>query len=174
MVFGRCSIILLYIRWLCTNLDGIRLYWDGQRFFSKQGKEIIVPLFFTKDFPSIPLDGEIWMEHGNKEDILRLLRSTKENWDNSVKYRIFDLPSSVELFEHRMASLQELSLPAHVEVAKILQCNGLTHLEEVMDSARGSEIIARAPQTLYITGHSSSILILTVCKIVGNAHCLAI
>jgi hypothetical protein len=44
---------------MSEKLDGIRAYWDGKTFWSKNAKIINVPEFLKK-LPSFPLDGELW------------------------------------------------------------------------------------------------------------------
>ena len=69
-IFMRSSIfriLLLYMvtllknRYMTEKYDGIRAYWDGKgKFYSRLGKEIKIPDWFSFDLPSIPLDGELW------------------------------------------------------------------------------------------------------------------
>lgn len=47
--------------WFMTEkYDGMRFYWNGSQFFSRQGEKIKVPESIAKQFPSVPLDGELW------------------------------------------------------------------------------------------------------------------
>jgi DNA ligase-1 len=47
--------------WLMTEkYDGMRLYWTGKEFLTRQGKKVRAPEFFTKNLPKIALDGELW------------------------------------------------------------------------------------------------------------------
>jgi ATP-dependent DNA ligase len=52
--------LLTVTRWLTEKFDGMRLFWTGKQLFTRQGKEIIAPQFFTNQLPSVPLDGELW------------------------------------------------------------------------------------------------------------------
>ena len=48
--------------WLLSEkLDGVRAYWDGTRFLSRQGNPFHSPPWFTAELPNIPLDGELWL-----------------------------------------------------------------------------------------------------------------
>ncbi len=47
--------------WLSEKLDGVRAYWDGGRFFSRQGNLFHAPDWFTEKLPPVPLDGELWL-----------------------------------------------------------------------------------------------------------------
>jgi ATP-dependent DNA ligase len=47
--------------WLMTEkFDGMRLYWTGSQFFTRQGNIMKVPEFFSSQLPKIALDGELW------------------------------------------------------------------------------------------------------------------
>ncbi|CAF4532125.1 unnamed protein product, partial [Rotaria magnacalcarata] len=46
--------------WMSEKLDGVRAYWSGSNFYSRQGNLFHVPDFFKVALPKIPLDGEIW------------------------------------------------------------------------------------------------------------------
>ena len=56
--------------WYMTEkYDGMRLYWNGKRFYSRQGNVIHAPDSITKDLPTIPLDGEIWYKKACKSSV---------------------------------------------------------------------------------------------------------
>lgn len=37
--------------WISEKLDGVRAYWSGSAFYSRQGNQFFAPPFFTKDLP---------------------------------------------------------------------------------------------------------------------------
>ena len=45
---------------MSEKYDGMRLYWNGNNFFSRQGNIIYVPKFISEKMPKIALDGELW------------------------------------------------------------------------------------------------------------------
>src|SRR5580704_5832962 len=48
--------------WLMSEkLDGVRAYWDGKQFISRQGNLYHAPVWFCAGLPSLPLDGELWL-----------------------------------------------------------------------------------------------------------------
>jgi hypothetical protein len=53
-------VLLLTPRYFSEKYDGVRAYWDGNMLYSKYGLPLPVPPEWTKDFPIIPLDGELW------------------------------------------------------------------------------------------------------------------
>ena len=47
--------------WTMTEkYDGMRLYWNGSDFYSRQGNKVKVPEFIKSKMPKISLDGELW------------------------------------------------------------------------------------------------------------------
>lgn len=47
--------------WMLTEkYDGMRLYWDGERYLSRQGNEVKVPDSWNLEESGISLDGELW------------------------------------------------------------------------------------------------------------------
>src|SRR5690348_2239657 len=47
--------------WMSEKLDGVRAYWDGKQFLSRQGNIYHAPDWFLEGFPDMPLDGELWL-----------------------------------------------------------------------------------------------------------------
>jgi DNA ligase-1 len=46
--------------WMTEKYDGMRLYWDGSQFWTRQGKKVKVPESVARQLPPVPLDGELW------------------------------------------------------------------------------------------------------------------
>jgi ATP-dependent DNA ligase len=46
--------------WMTEKYDGVRLYWNGSQFYSRQNRKVKAPLSLTATLPQIPLDGELW------------------------------------------------------------------------------------------------------------------
>jgi DNA ligase-1 len=46
--------------WMTEKFDGMRLFWDGSQFFTRQGDRVTVPESITSKLPSTALDGELW------------------------------------------------------------------------------------------------------------------
>ncbi|WP_342450133.1 DNA ligase [Thiorhodococcus minor] len=94
--------------WMSEKLDGVRAYWDGRRLISRGGKVIQAPAWFTAGFPSIPLDGELWMGRGSFERVSGVARRSEpdpEDW-REVRFMVFDLPVLGAPFTARLAALQ--------------------------------------------------------------------
>ncbi|MBK1717127.1 DNA ligase [Thiocystis violacea] len=96
--------------WVSEKLDGVRAYWDGTRLISRGGQRIETPDWFTADFPSVPLDGELWMGRGTFEQLSGTVRRQEPDpqaW-RSVRYMVFDLPGLSAPFGQRLQALQRL------------------------------------------------------------------
>jgi DNA ligase-1 len=46
--------------WMTEKYDGMRLFWSGSAFFTRQGKKVNAPEYFVGQLPSVALDGELW------------------------------------------------------------------------------------------------------------------
>jgi DNA ligase-1 len=46
--------------WMTEKYDGMRLYWNGKEFLTRQGRTTKIPESITSKMPTIPLDGELW------------------------------------------------------------------------------------------------------------------
>ena len=46
--------------YLNEKYDGMRLYWTGTDFFTRQGTKLNVPKEISEKLPNIQLDGELW------------------------------------------------------------------------------------------------------------------
>ena len=54
---------------MSEKLDGIRAYWDGKEFRSKNGNKIYAPSWFLDNLPPFELDGELWTKRDDFENI---------------------------------------------------------------------------------------------------------
>jgi hypothetical protein len=61
---------------MSEKLDGVRAYWSGSKFYSRQGNQFIAPAWFTKDLPKEPLDGELWCGRGLFQKTLSIIKKT--------------------------------------------------------------------------------------------------
>jgi DNA ligase-1 len=46
--------------WMTEKYDGMRLYWNGNEFYTRLGTKVNVPDYITSQLPKLALDGEIW------------------------------------------------------------------------------------------------------------------
>ena len=46
--------------WMSEKYDGVRLYWNGSQFLTRQGKVVKVPKEISSKMPDVPMEGELW------------------------------------------------------------------------------------------------------------------
>jgi DNA ligase-1 len=148
---------------MSEKFDGVRGYWNGDLLYSRHGKEIACPKWYTQQLPpNITLDGELWMGHGSLE-LLNAALHLKENsvsW-NSIHFMVFDMPSSNEPYEIRVREMAKLQLPSHVCVVEPERCNGIQHLNQYLAKllGLGSEgLMLNQPGSLYVASRTSTLL----------------
>jgi DNA ligase-1 len=96
--------------WISEKLDGVRAYWDGEQLISRGGNIIQAPAWFTADFPSRPLDGELWFARQQFEQILSTVskqQPVNSEWQQ-LAYYIFELPQAEGTFTERIRMMQLL------------------------------------------------------------------
>lgn len=76
-----------------VKLDGYRCFWDGQYLFSKSGRKLPHPPWFTKGFPSTPLDGELYAGPGTRARLSGITRNKHNPWWGKIRFMVFDMPS---------------------------------------------------------------------------------
>lgn len=97
--------------WISEKLDGVRAYWNGQRFLSRQGHIITAPAWFLAVLPPVALDGELWMGRGQFEALsaaVRRQQPDEEEW-RRIRYMVFDLPSAIGPFSTRLEQLLSIT-----------------------------------------------------------------
>jgi DNA ligase-1 len=163
--------------WQSEKLDGVRAIWDpnAKKFFSRAGNEFFAPAWFTEDFPSMPLDGELWMGRGKFQQAVSVARQQDagDQWNNMF-FMIFDVPMHALKAEDRMAQIhaavkaKKLSPHGSVErLAKkgfVLPQKLVTDMHQLavdMDGvlAKGGEgLMVRKPGSLYVDRRSPALL----------------
>lgn len=151
--------------WLSEKLDGVRAYWDGQQFLSRQGNLFHAPAWFIDTLPRVPLDGELWLGRKSFQRAVSIVRrQDKSDLWKELKYLVFDAPQLEKDFETRLAfvqdSLRETKSPyalAHEHHV----CAGLDHLRTELDRLEtlgGEGLMMRRPGSRYESGRSQTLL----------------
>jgi ATP-dependent DNA ligase len=85
--------IVIIVRWISEKLDGVRAYWDGKNFYSRQGNPFPVPSWFKEGLPDQPLDGELWCGRQKFRQALSIIKNSGsgKQWEY-VCYLVFDAP----------------------------------------------------------------------------------
>ena len=149
--------------WMSEKLDGVRAYWDGKVFESRQGNIYMAPAWFTASLPKHPLDGELWMARSSFQKTISIVKTADagERW-RGMKYVIFDAPHLSVSFEERMSFLaEETPVGGHIKVLEQVRCNGEAHMLQNLAElvALGAEgIMLRKPGSSYEKRRSSTLL----------------
>lgn len=155
--------------WISEKYDGVRAWWDGTTFVSRQGNPFRAPTWFTDALPRHPLDGELWQGRGRFQETVGIVRKgtpvDKEWWD--VKYMAFDHPTLDQGFEDRMLALGDLlrGKGSHLVPVTHNLCRGFDHLraELARVTAEGAEgLMVREPGSRYEEGRSNTLFKLKV------------
>jgi len=152
--------------WLMSEkLDGMRAIWDGQTLKSRQGNVISAPHWFLQALPPFAIDGELWTQRNDFENITSIVRqqSPDERW-HTISYQIFEVPHQQGGLLDRLAILQ-LYLDAHpspfVKIIPQTTVRSASHLKKELEtiiSLGGEGLVVRKPNTPYQTGRSNQAL----------------
>ncbi len=151
--------------WFSEKYDGVRAIWTGQQLLTRNGHVIKAPPAFINQLPkNISLDGELYLGRKMFNQMQGIAVKSEPDiklW-NQLKYLIYDLPDSHDIFENRIKLLNfKLTDIPQVEVVKHHKITNLTdflnrHQELVKANAEGSML--RRPQSVYTYGHSNNLL----------------
>src|SRR3954454_18531753 len=73
--------------WMSEKLDGVRAYWDGKQFLSRQGNLFHAPDWFIEGLPEVPLDGELWIDRKRFQRTVSIVRrQDKSDLWNEVRF----------------------------------------------------------------------------------------
>jgi len=151
--------------WISEKLDGVRAYWDGKQFLSRQGNQYHAPDWFTKGLPTQPLDGELWLDRGKFQRTVSIVRrqDKSDHW-KEIRFVVFDAPEADGDFENRLEFLTDCLRPKkqpHAILHGQARCHGLDHLREELargETLGGEGLMLRQPGSLYEVGRSSTLL----------------
>ncbi len=151
--------------WMSEKLDGVRAWWDGRQFLSRQGNVYHAPDWFSKGLPKKTLDGELWVGRRAFQRTVSIVRrqDRSDHW-RQVRYVVFDAPGVAGPFEEREAFLNELfhmrPLP-HARHLYQARCSGQNDLQAELariESLGGEGLMLRQPGSRYEAGRSSTLL----------------
>jgi DNA ligase-1 len=151
--------------WMSEKLDGVRAYWDGKQFLSRQGNLYHAPDWFIEGLPSVPLDGELWIDRKKFQRTVSIVRRQDKNdlW-NEVRFLIFDAPAASGGFEDRLAFLKDSLAKGAAKFARQHaqeRCQSLSALRAELariEALGGEGLMLRQPGSKYVAGRSSTLL----------------
>lgn len=151
--------------WISEKLDGIRAYWDGSKLISRGGNVFAVPTWFTENFPSVPLDGELWMGRRRYEETSSVVRKKQahDGW-KQVRLMLFDLPAHGGTYKQRLAAMQQLVAQTNSPYLSVIKQFRLTneielmrHIQSITDNG-GEGLMLHRQSGYYAGGRSNDLL----------------
>jgi DNA ligase-1 len=151
--------------WMSEKLDGVRAFWDGRQFLSRQGNPYHAPDWFVQGLPEVPLDGELWIDRRKFQRTVSVVRrqDRSDHW-KEVRFVVFDAPKAEGDFESRLEFLADCLAAAkqpHALLHGHTRCKGLKHLRAELariESLGGEGLMLRQPASVYEVGRSSTLL----------------
>jgi DNA ligase-1 len=151
--------------WMSEKLDGVRAYWDGKQFLSRQGNIYHAPDWFVDGLPAVPLDGELWIDRKKFQRTVSIVRrQDKSDLWNEVRFLIFDAPAATGGFEDRLAFLKDALAKGSAKFASQHaheRCKSLEALRAELariEALAGEGLMLRQPGSKYVAGRSSTLL----------------
>ncbi len=172
--------------YMSEKIDGIRAYWDGERLWSRTGKEINAPESFTIDLPTdITLDGELFMKESIKTksseslfskvcSVVRKKEPIEKEWNN-IRFYVFDTINKELNCTERYEILNSLPKNKFIVILKqhiIKSVAGLNKFHDQITSNGGEGVMIKNPLGMYEGKRSKNLLKLkkfydTEVKIIG-------
>jgi DNA ligase-1 len=152
--------------WVSEKFDGVRAQWDGQRLRFRGGGVVPAPVWFTANFPAAPLDGELWIAHGQFDVLSGTVRKAAPvdaEW-RQVRYLVFELPGAAGDFSARVAQMRGIVGQAGVpwlqvvEQTRVSNHNELKQRLDTVVRAGGEGLMLHRADAPYLTGRSDVLL----------------
>jgi DNA ligase-1 len=151
--------------YMSEKLDGIRAYWNGKEFLSKNGNKIFAPDWFIKDFPPFELDGELWSKRDDFENIqsIILTKNSFKNW-HEITYNIFEVPNTKGNFSERLKRIEiwlDKNPNSYIKIIPQVICKDDSHLNSYLKellNKKAEGIILKNPHLEYESGRSNNLL----------------
>lgn len=152
--------------WISEKLDGVRGRWDGEYLWTRGGQRIGTPAWFTRGWPAVQMDGELWMGRGQFERTSATVRTAQpEDGDwRDMRFMVFDLPAHPGQFEARLVALRRDVSAAGVPWLRAVpqvRVDDARALERRLDEveARGGEgLMLHHRDSIYRNGRSEWLL----------------
>ena len=150
--------------WMSEKLDGMRAYWTGSGLFSRNGKPVHAPKWFTDALPRMSLDGELMTGRGQFNQTISIVRKqtpVDTEW-RRITFHVFDAPMQAGTCEERWADMSAAvaGIP-FVSVVEQVRCASPRHLAETratVASLGGEGVMLRAPRSAYQHRRTSQLL----------------
>ena len=148
------------------KLDGVRGRWDGRALWTRGGEPIAAPACFTRGWPPVPMEGELWLGRGQFDAASALVRAgdpRDPRW-RALRFMVFDLPAEGGAFAARVARMRALlGAGAHPRLRMLEQRSfgSRAALDAELDRvvrAGGEGLMLQHRAALYLPGRSDALL----------------
>lgn len=149
--------------WMSEKLDGVRAYWNGSEFVTRQGNIYRAPSWFTKGLPSLPLDGELWMGRQRFPETISVVKrhDAGEEW-RQIRFLVFDAPEVEGGFERRIAQAERMiercEFAGIVIHRAVMSAEDLQRSLDITVEKGGEGLMLRQPGSAYEVGRSNTLL----------------
>ncbi|MDP1864580.1 MAG: DNA ligase [Thiobacillus sp.] len=152
--------------WVSEKYDGVRAQWDGRTLRFRGGGVVPAPIWFTENFPAVPLDGELWIGRAQFDLLsgtVRRIEPVDAEW-RQVRYLIFELPDAAGDFSSRIQQMRALVTQAAVpwlqlvEQTRAVNRAALMQRQDTVVRAGGEGLMLHRADAPYITGRSNVLL----------------
>ncbi|MFM7024446.1 MAG: DNA ligase [Limnohabitans sp.] len=147
------------------KFDGVRAVWDSHQLRFRSGRDIVAPDWFVRALPDHPLDGELWLGHGQFDRLSGVVRQQQPDeagW-RAVRYLVFDAPGGPGSFESRWQALQPVIEAANqswlqrVEQFRLDDSAALRQRLEAVFGAGGEGLVLHRADALWRSGRSDAL-----------------
>ncbi|CAI2375303.1 unnamed protein product [Moneuplotes crassus] len=143
--------------YMSEKLDGLRCYFDGKTFRTRNGNLFNPPPEFRENFPEgVHLDGELWIGRNRFHECHSVVRAqTADKGWYKVKYLIFDAPQHPGTFKQRLEYLKDLLQnidDGYLTLHEHKICVNAAEVQLEMEKIRklgGEGLILRDPDSFY-------------------------
>lgn len=152
--------------WVSEKYDGVRGYWDGHQLWTRGGTRVATPAWFTKGWPDVPLDGELWAGHGKFELASSTVRNSTPDdaaW-RRMHLMVFDLPAHGGPFDVRLKALRALFATPQsatlrlVEQTHLASPDALLARRDAIVAAGGEGVVLHRGASLYRAERNDDLL----------------
>jgi DNA ligase 1 len=146
--------------------DGVRAFWDGAQFHTRNGTVLSAPDWFVRQLPKQKLDGELWLGRGQFDRVSGLLRAKRIDdvlW-RSVHYMVFELPDAPGNFAERARQIEKLAAACqcqHLQAVpqrRVANAAALQQLLIEVSRQGGEGLMLHLASARYQTGRSDVLL----------------
>ena len=141
---------------------GHRCYWNGARLFTRTGKALLAPYWFTAGLPlGVPLDCELYAGVDGEADVSAVCNSGR-GWE-SLRLVVFDAPKASGGYKARHAEICAL-VPAFARFVQVATFSAVESVAALgaqlaeLQARAGEGFMLRHPDAAYTWGRVDSLL----------------